>query len=429
MFSVVSRISSLLLGGATLLVGMGLLGTLLAVRARVEGFSEVTIGVVMAAYFLGFVAGTFVCPALIRRVGHIRAFAAMATVASCVAVLHVLVVHPAAWFLLRVVNGVCVVGLYMVMESWLNVLAPNPVRATLMGIYGSVNLVSMGLGQFLLLAAPVEGFELFGLAAVLISLALVPVALTQVAEPRPVGVPQVSLAHLWRASPLGLVGSAVAGVTNGAFWGLGAVFAHRMGLSTLGVATFMGATILGGAFLQWPLGRLSDRHDRRTVLTVVCGLGAVLALAALGVSRAAPAALMVPAFLYGGMAFTVYGMSVAHVNDYVPPDETLEAARGMLLVYGVAATLGPVLAGLCMHAFGPGALLAFLAANLAGMTLFALYRMGRRAPVPLDAQGTFVPVHRTSQAALRLDPRMVPEAPGPPGSTDPEAGPGAPSGP
>lgn len=411
MLAVVTRISSLLLGIGVLLVGMGLLGTLLAVRARVEGFSEVTIGWVMSAYFVGFVGGTFVCPGLIRGVGHIRAFAAMGTVASAVAVLHVLWIHPAAWFALRVVNGVCIVGLYMVMESWLNVLVPNERRATLLGFYNAVTLVAMGLGQFLLLAAPVEGFGLFGAAAVLISLALVPVALTRVAEPRPVGVPRVSLAHLWRQSPLGLVGGAVAGLVNGAFWGMGAVFAHHMGMSTLGVAGFMGATILGGALLQWPVGHLSDRHDRRTVLAAVCALGAGLALAALGVSRAAPAWLAVPAFLYGGMVFPVYGMSVAHVNDFVPPEESLEAARGILLVYGLGAVAGPVLGGLCMNAWGPGALLGLLAACLALLAAFAAYRKGRRAGVPVAEQAAFVPLLRTSQAAFRIDPRVETDPP------------------
>jgi len=421
MLTVVTRISSLLLGIGVLLIGMGLLGTLLAVRARLEGFSEGTIGVVMAAYFLGFVAGTFVCPALVRRVGHIRAFAAMGTVVSAVAVLHALAIHPAAWFLLRVVNGVCVVGLYMVMESWLNVLVPNDRRATLLGVYASVTLVAMGLGQFLLLAAPVAGFELFGLAAVLASLALVPVALTRVAEPRPVEVPRVSLAHLWHASPLGLVGAAAAGLTNGAFWGLGAVYAHRLGLSTLGVAGFMAATILGGAVLQWPVGRLSDRHDRRRVLAGVCALGALLALATLAVGRAVPAAVAVPAFLYGGMAFTVYGISVAHVNDFVPPEESLEAARGMLLVYGLVATAGPALAGVAMDAYGPGALPASLAVGLAAVAGFTVYRMGRRGGLPVAEQGAYVPLMRTSQAAFDIDPRVEtapPEVPGPPDGTD-----------
>jgi len=423
MFTVVARISSLLVGIGTLLIGMGLLGTLLAVRARLEGFSEATIGLVMSAYFVGFVAGTFVCPRLIRTVGHVRAFTAMGSVAAGVAVLYVLLVSPVAWFVLRVVNGACVVGLYMVMESWLNVLVPNDRRATLLGLYSAITLVAMALGQFLLLAAPVEGFELFGLAAVLISLALVPVALTRVAEPRPVEVPRVSLGHLWRQSPLGLAGVGVAGLTNGAFWGMGAVYAQHMGMSTLGIAEFMGATILGGAVLQWPIGRLSDRNDRRTVLAAVCALGAALAVATLLVSRAAPAVLALPAFLYGGMVFTVYGMSVAHVNDFVPAGETLEAARGMLLAYGVGAALGPALAGLCMVAWGPGALLAYLAVNLGALALFARYRMLRRHGVPVAEQAAFVPVLRTSQAAFRIDPRVRsgPE-PGPESEGGPDGG-------
>jgi MFS family permease len=411
--SVVSRISSLLLGIGLLLVGMGLLGTLLALRARLEGFSEATVGVIMSAYFLGFVGGTFVCPALVRRVGHIRAFAAMGTVVAAVAVLHVLLVHPAWWVLLRGISGLCVVGLYMVMESWLNVLAPRDGRATLIGVYTGVTLVAMGAGQFLLLAAPVGGFELFAVAGVWASLALVPVALTRVPEPAPVAAPRVSLGHIWAQSPLGVFGALASGAVNGAFWGMGPVFADRVGLSPPGVAAFMGATILGGAVLQWPIGRLSDRHDRRTVLAGVCAAGALLAVATLVVGRWAPAALPLPAFLYGGLVFTVYGMSVAHVNDAVPHDQTLEAARGLLLCYGAGAALGPFATGLLMLAVGPGALPGGFAAVLLLVTLFALYRMGRRAPVPVPDQEPYVSVTRTSQAAFRIDPR-VETAPGDP---------------
>jgi len=420
MFSTFSRISSLLSGAALMLMGIGLLGTTLAVRARLEGFSDTTVGVVMAAYFLGFVGGTFLCPPLIRQVGHIRAFAAMGSVASGVAVAHALWVHPAPWFALRVINGVCAVGMYMVMESWLNVLAPNDRRATLLGIYSSVTLLAMGTGQFLLLAADARGFALFGVCAVLLSLCLVPVALTRVAEPDPVAAIRVSPAEIWRQSPLGMYGAGAAGLVNGAFWGMGAVFASRMGGSVTGVALFMGATVLGGAVLHWPLGRVSDRHDRRTVLALACAAGAVLALLALLAVLAtnrSPLAVGALCFAYGGVSSTVYAMSVAHVNDYAHGRAALHASQGMLLVYGVGATVGPVVAGVLMHRYGPGALLGFFAATLASVSVFALYRMTRRAPVSAEDRVPYVALLRTSQAAMRMDPRLET------GATDPAPGP------
>lgn len=424
MLSTIRRISWLFSGAALLLMGIGLLGTTLAVRARLEGFSETTVGIVMAAYFVGFVGGTFLCPPLIRQVGHIRAFAAMASVVSGVAVAHALLVDPAAWFVLRVINGTCAVGMYMVVESWLNALVPNDRRATLLGVYSTATLSAMGAGQFLLLAADVRGFALFGVCSVLFSLCLVPVALTRVAEPDPVAAIHVSFGEIWRQSPLGVYGAAAAGLVNGAFWGLGAVFAHQMGMApdgnpNAGVALFMGATILGGALLQWPLGRLSDRHDRRTVLAVAAAAGAGLAVLALMASSRSPAALSALCFAYGGVAFTIYGMSVAHVNDYAAGRAALHAAQGMLLVYGVAAAVGPALAGVLMHRFGPGALLGFFAVTLVSVTFFALYRMTRRAPVPVADQAPFVAMVRTSQAAMRMDPRLGSDPPVAAGAGDP----------
>jgi len=186
-----------------------------------------------------------------------------------------------------------------------------------------------------------------------------------------------------------------------------------------GVALFMGTTVLGGAVLQWPLGRLSDRHDRRTVLALACAAGAVLALLALAASGRSPAVLSALCFAYGGVASTIYGMSVAHVNDFAAGRAALHAAQGMLLVYGVAATVGPVAAGVLMHLLGPGALLGFFALTLVSVTAFALYRMTRRAPVPVDAQAPYVAVVRTSQAAMRMDPRLEADPAAPTGDGPP----------
>ena len=285
MLTIIGSIFSLLLGAGILLVGIGLLGTLLAVRAGVEHFSDPITGVVMSAYFLGFAAGTYVCPALIRRVGHIRAFAAMAAVASAAAIGHALLVHPVVWAVLRAITGACMVGLYMVVESWLNVLAPRQRRGQIFALYVAVTLVALALGQFLILVGDVDEFMPFGIAAALLSLALVPIALTRVTQPESVEAPELGLRHLYRLSPLGTLGALVAGLVSGAFWGMGPLYAYRVGLSDLSVAGFMATTIIGGALLQWPIGHLSDHHDRRTVLTVVCLLGAVLAVP---IGQAAP---------------------------------------------------------------------------------------------------------------------------------------------
>jgi MFS family permease len=407
MLSTFFRISTLLLGMGILLGGNGLLGTLLGVRAGLEHFAAATTGAIMSAYFFAFIVGTFFCPAIIRRVGHIRAFAAMAAVGSIAAIAHVLLIHPLMWAALRVVTGVCMVGLFMVMESWLNVLSPNERRGRIFAAYTALNLAAMALGQFFLLIGDLRGFVPFALVSMLYSVALVPVALTSVREPSPVGVPHVHLRQLYTISPLGVVGTLAAGLAQSAFWGMGAVFAQGIGLSRAGISTFMSAAIIGGALLQWPIGRFSDRHDRRLVLMLVCFAGAAVALVALYVARLSQPALFASAFVYGGFAFSVYSLSVSHVNDHLAPAEVLHATSGLLLLYGIGASVGPALVGVLMNTLGAASLLGYFAVVLGLLALFALYRMRVAEPLPAELRGPFVPMVRTSQAALEMDPRLT----------------------
>ncbi|MDF1553216.1 MAG: MFS transporter [Deferrisomatales bacterium] len=401
--AVILSVSALLLGISVLLVGSGLLGTLLGVRAALESFPAVVIGPVMSAYFLGFVVGTYLCPPVIRRVGHIRAFAAMAGLAAASAFAHVLYVSPWAWGFLRAVTGVCQVGLYMVVESWLNERAPAESRGRVFAVYIASILAAGALGQALVPVDGAAGALGFGLAAVLFALGLVPVALTDLAEPVPVTAQRAGLGRLVRASPLGVVGTLVSGLANSAFWGMGAVFALRVGMSTGEIAAFMAATISGGAVLQWPIGYLSDRFERRAVLIAVCLAGAGVALGLRAAVDVSHPVLLAGAFAYGGLAFSVYSLSVAHLNDHLAPGEVLEATRGLLLVYGVGATLGPSVAGLLMGAFGPGSLLLYFAAAYGALGLFALLRAQMRPPVPAEDQRPFVPLARMSPVGLELN--------------------------
>ncbi len=405
MLSTVASLFSLLLGTAVLLAGIGLLGTLLGVRATLEGFSQSGIGVVMSGYFAGYVLGTRAVPRIIRRVGHIRAFAAMAAVAAAAAISHALLVSPPAWMALRVVTGVCVVGLYMVIESWINSTAPNDRRGQVLALYMTITLLAMAAGQYLMLAAPAGGFELFAVTTILLVLALVPIALTRIHQPQVVEPHGLGIARLFAISPLGVAGAFTTGMANSSFFGMAAVFAAGIGFDTPRIAAFVSATILGGAVLQWPLGRISDRYDRRTVLAFNCGVAALLAGVAYLLVGLWPDALLACMFLYGGLAFAAYSLSVAHVNDHLPPELALEASSGLLLVYGIGSVLGPSLVGLLMDTFGVGALLPFFAACFGALTLFAVYRMAVGEAVNPEDQGAFIPVVRTSPVVLELDPR------------------------
>ena len=397
------------------MVGIGLLFTALGLRAGLMDYPVTVTGLVMSAYFVGFILGTYVCPAIIRRAGHIRAFAAMASVASTMPILHALVLTPWAWGALRLITGVCIVGLYMVVESWLNALAPNSKRGKIFAAYMATTLGALAFGQFLILVGDVLGFTPFALVSILLSLALVPVALTRVPEPPPVAAPRPALRRLFAVAPVGFVGALASGLLNGAFFGMGAVFAQRVGMSEAGVASFMSATIVGGAMLQWPVGQLSDRRDRRLVLAAVCASAALLAALAFVAEGYAAPLLAVVAFFYGGLAFTVYGLSVAHVNDLLEPARILEATGSLLLLHGIGAAIGPSAAGFLMQQLGPGSLLVYFALVLAALAGYALYRYKLVArPAPGEAHG-YVPMAETSQALLQMDPRT--EAPAQPAAT------------
>ena len=387
------------------MVGTGLLFTALGLRAGLMEFPVTVTGMVMSAYFAGFILGTFVCPSIIRRAGHIRAFAAMASVASTMPILHALLVNPWAWGLLRLVTGICLVGLYMVIESWLNALAPNAERGKIFAAYMAITLGALAFGQFLILVGDVLGFTPFALVSILLSLALVPVAMTRVPEPPPVTAPRTALRRLFAVAPVGCVGALASGLLNGAFFGMGALFAQRVGMGEAGVASFMSATIIGGALLQWPVGQLSDRRDRRLVLAAVCTLAALLvALAFVAESFSGPV-LPFLFFLYGGLAFTVYGISVAHVNDLLEPAQILQATGGLLLLHGIGAVIGPTAAGFLMDQLGPGSLLVYLGLVLATVAAYAFYRYGRVSRPVVGEPHAYVPMAGSSQAVLPLDPR------------------------
>ena len=276
-------VSALLLGAAILLLGNGLVGILMPVRATLENFATTSIGLIASGYSAGFVVGCLSIPHIVRRVGHIRTFAVMAAIAAAAVQLMALLVEPLAWILLRAISGVAFAGLYMVIESWLNERASNTNRGQLFAAYMVIQLASITAGQMLLPAGDVAGFGLFAVAAIAITLALVPVGLTTSSAPQPLGAVHLRLGRLYRLSPVGVLGCFFVGLANGAFGGLGVVFAQGVGLGTTGVALFMSAALVGGTLFQVPFGRLSDRIDRRKVLMLACLLavlaGAVLALA------------------------------------------------------------------------------------------------------------------------------------------------------
>ncbi|NBB93057.1 MAG: MFS transporter [Gammaproteobacteria bacterium] len=400
----ISSIFTLLFGIGLMLAGNGLIGTLLGVRGSLEGFSSSILGLIMAGYFSGFVAGTFIVPRLIRGAGYVRTFSALASICSVTVLLHGLYPNPLVWFVARAAAGICIVGIYIVIESWLNEQTSNEQRGHIFSAYMTTTLVGLGIGQLLLLAGDISTLQLFALGSVLMSLGLVPVALTRVQEPPMVEAHRLGLRKLYEASPLGVVGALFAGVGTGAFWGLAPVMAADIGLAPAAISAFMALSILGGALVMWPIGALSDRLDRRKVLAVACLITGVAAMSGLWLITWDTRLILAAGFLYGATGFSMYSLSAAHTNDHIGTEHMLEATSSLQLLYGSGAIVGPLVAGFMMQWIGPTSLLGFMGLSALAPAAFARWRMWQRPAVPLDEQGEWVPQFATSPAALEMYP-------------------------
>ncbi|TDJ19592.1 MAG: MFS transporter [Gammaproteobacteria bacterium] len=374
----VRSVFSLLLSYGLLLLANGLFGTLLGVRSQIEGFGTEVVGLIMAAYFLGLLQGALRATMIVAAVGHIRAFAAFASVMSITALLHVVVVDPIVWCVLRFASGFCMAGMILVTESWLNARSTKRTRGKVMALYMITNYFSAGCGQFLLTVADPGQFQLFSIASIIFSLALVPVLLTRSTAPKPPQRDPLNLRQLWRTSPLGLLGSFCAGLVNASFYSLAPVFAFGLGLSIGGTSTFMASVIFGGLLLQYPVGHLSDRIDRRVVLTMVALATSVACVAIVLVTEWNPRWIYPAGAIYGAFSFTVYSLCISHANDFAPADKLVQTASGLLTAYGFGAFLGPIIAAFFMGRLGPEGLFVMSALVSGFLGGFAIFRMRRR---------------------------------------------------
>ncbi|HET6545960.1 MAG TPA: MFS transporter [Rhodanobacteraceae bacterium] len=405
-------IASLLGGTALLLLGAGLLNTLIPLRGNALGYSKTLLGGLTSAYYAGYFVGTFAVPPLIRRIGHIRAFAFCTACVACVVLLHAIDEGPLPWLLLRLVSGIGLVGLYAIIESWLNASAQPTQRGGVFAAYMVVNLGALALAQQLL-RIDGEPFVLFTVVALLVCAAILPVVATRLVQPVLQPTPRLRLRELFAAAPSAGAGALLSGLAMGAFWGLLPVYAQGIGFDVAAISSYMSMAIVGGALLQWPLGRLSDRHDRRIALALVCAAACVLALLALPLGGRHGAAMAL-IFLYGGMVFAVYPIVVAHLVDHLPAGDLVSASSSVLLIYGVGSALGPLIAGWLMSALGSWMLFAWFALMHGLLALYAGYRyhVFRREQT---SQANFRPMLRTTPSALEMLPVAdAPDAGAPP---------------
>jgi MFS family permease len=402
--SPISQVLALLAGVVLMMAGAGTLTSALSIRMEQADVAASTIGLVMAAYFAGTTVGSLFAYRVVVRVGHIRAFATFMSVLSAATLGHALAGDVVAWGVLRGIEGYCMAGLLICVESWLNQKASPTNRGKLLAIYMVCLYGGYGAGQFLLGWPAVAGTAMFAALSILLSVALVPVALTRQTPPELPDVKAFGLTRLFSISPLGATGALVSGAVTGALYSLGPIYAMRLGFGAVEAGQFMSAAIIGGVLLQWPLGWLSDLFDRRTVL-----VGLFAALAAVSLTLALLPSVSFPwvlagAVAVGGLTFVVYPVCLAQTNDHLAPSDMVAASGGMILLYSIGATIGPFASSMAVEWLGAPGMMASSAILAAATAAFGVWRMRVKPPVPAQDQGQFTAMPRTTPMAVALAP-------------------------
>lgn len=378
--SAYAQVYALLAAVFILIAGNGLFTTLVPLAATAASFSDLTLGFIGSGYFAGMLVGCLAAPRIVARAGHIRAFAAFVSVASVSALAHPLFVDPLAWGVIRSITGFCFAGLYATMESWLHDKADNVVRGRLMALYQIVHYAGSASGQQAVRFVTPSSFVPFSMVAAALALAVLPLALTRTDPPSAPPVPRLRLAWLYRISPVAVAGVFAAGIANGTMWSLGPVFAERSGLDPGGVASFMTAVILGAAAVQWPIGRIADRYDRRFVMLIAMVIAAAAEIAMVALARSPPLALISLAATVGASSLVLYPLSSSHAQDLGGRENAVEVSSALLLTYTIGAVVGPTTAAWLMGRIGPEALFMHNAAVHVVLVAMIVLRLWQRPP-------------------------------------------------
>ena len=378
MLKVLTHSWPLLMGVMLLMVGNGIQGTLLGIRGNIEGFSTYQLSYVMSAYFVGFLFGSWAAPRMIRRVGHVRVFAALGSFISAILVLFPVYPDWIVWTLLRVMAGFCFSGIYITAESWINNTASNETRGQALSAYMIVQMLGIIASQILLNVPDPSGFALFIIPSVLVSLAFMPILLAPVPAPAFDSTKRLGFAELFRISPLGCVGMLLTGGVFSAMFGMASVWGAQEGLTVREISIFVGSLYVGGLLLQYPIGWVSDRMDRRKLVMGLSAVAAVVMLAA-ALTPLPFVALIGVALLLGGITNPVYALLIAYTNDFLSREQMAAASAGLIFLNGFGAIFGPLVTGWMMETVGPRGFFLFIGILYILLAAYALYRMSRRA--------------------------------------------------
>ena len=394
MLQVLAPVWALLLGMMLIMIGNGMQATLMGVRGGIEGFGTLQLSVITSGYFLGFLIGSRLAPEMIRRVGHVRVFAALGSFISAGLIAFPVLTDPVSWTVIRVLLGFCLSGVYVTAESWLNNAATNTTRGKVLSVYMVVQMAGMIAAQGLMNLGDASGFYLFVIPSILVSLAFAPILLSISPTPAFETAKPMSLPGLYRKSPLASVGTLLLGGAFSAQFGMASVYGSAVGLSVAQITGFVAAIFTGSMVWQFPVGWLSDRMDRRVLILILAAVGTIATAAGLVVG-ARFEALLVLAFVVGGVANPLYALFIAYLNDYLEVEDMAAASGGLVFAYGVGAIIGPVFTGWLMAAAGPRGFWLYLTIVFGAVVIYAGWRMTRRPSVPVDETGAYVGVSPT----------------------------------
>ncbi len=386
-----AAIAAILMSVLALIAGNALHNTLVPLRGKLEGFSSLSLGLLGSMFFAGMLAGTLLGPAIIRRVGHVKAYAIFAALAVIVAVAYPLAVTPESWLALRAVVGFAFAGLYGVIDGWVQGKADNEHRGRLGGVYQFVHFVAVGCGQMLLPVGDPMSFQLFIVVGILFAASIIPFALSTTEPPALPETARLELGWLFRNAQASAVACLGIGMANGSFWSMAPVFGASSGMTTRDIALFLTCTIAGSAAAVIPIGRYSDRTDRRLVMAAMMGVGCAIELALFVVGRLPGPGMAIAGFMLGTVVMTLYSVASAHANDRSDASHAVTIASGLLFLYSVGAIIGPSMAAALMERVGPQALFLFMAIVHAAVLAVAVMRIRAREPAMRRESDTQVP--------------------------------------
>ena len=426
MIKIIKNSWALFTGFGIIVVSHGFQGNLLGIRSVIENFNFIATGIMMSAYFVGFFIGATVVPRLVTKVGHIRVFAAFASMASLSSLVHVVFVDPYVWIFARFLTGFSMIGIFIIVESWLNDRANNKTRGKVLSLYMLVTYVGMALGNLLLNVSDPKYYEPFILISLLFSIALIPILLTKRKPPKFRKNSAIKIKELFKISPFGTISMFCTGFIFAPIFSLLSVYAVTMKLGIFETSLLLVGVMLAGALFQWPIGSLSDKYDRRKIIIGSSLAAIIFSLSAIfvsGVGNSLPnlfiestvsfnyfstvmdkSRLFIFIILLAGVTLPLFSLNLALVNDYIPKEKFVAAGSGLNILFGLGAMAGPIMCSILMHFLGPNGFFVHLLIFLIVIIVFGFYRLSQRE-IENNPESTFTPLPTTiTPLGIELDP-------------------------